>query len=183
MTDVPSRTFISIKIPALKAVRDIFDELEDVGNIRSPPFDQLHVTLLFLGDVNSKSIPTLCDRVRRALSDTNEFDVVLKDVGTFPRDDRPRIIWIGVEADPLNEIVLKISRELDMMHLDYDRRTFVPHITVGRANGKDDVHDLIERNRNLEFGSFRCTRIDVMESLIGRSGTKHSIIDSVTLAK
>lgn len=183
MTDVPSRTFISIKVPGLESVKDIVDELEDIGNIRSPPFDQLHITLLFLGDVDPGSIPTLCDRVRYSLSDTNGFDVVLKGIGTFPCDDRPRIIWIGVEADPLKDIVLKISKELDMMDLDYDRKTFVPHITVGRTNGRTDVRNIVERNRDLEFGSFRCTRIDIMESLIGWSGAKHSIIDSVILAK
>ena len=183
MSEELLRTFISIRIPAFKTIRDVIYKFKDLKNIRSPPFDQIHMTLCFIGDVNATLISELCNRIESALSNIEEFDVILKNIGTFPNKGDPRIIWIGLEADPLNCIVSKISKELDLMNLNYDRKTFVPHTTIGRVNGKTDIQDIIEKNRNIEFGSFRCDHIDIMKSIINQSETKHTIIRSVKLIK
>jgi 2'-5' RNA ligase len=64
-----------------------------------------------------------------------EFQISVGGIGAYPKIRRPRVIWIGVEA-PSELIHLQRSIEAQTARLGYakDRRSFSPHLTLGRVS-------------------------------------------------
>jgi 2'-5' RNA ligase len=47
---------------------------------------------------------------------------------------RPRVIWAGLDCQPLTEIAAALDRALAPFGFDPERRAFHAHITLGRVN-------------------------------------------------
>ncbi len=177
-----ARVFISVKIPITDGIQDILSELKCVRNVRVVNPEQTHITLKFLGDTDLKKIPGLCENLRRSLSEISEFDIVMKGMGAFPNLKNPRVVWLGFDrSDELMRLAEVVENTLVSMKLDFDEKKFFPHMTVGRINGKADVEEIIKNNASTEFCRFRCSSVEIMKSVLGPNGAKHTVIDSIQL--
>jgi len=93
--------------------------------------DQLHLTLRFIGEVDN---PTFYE-IGAALAGVSQppFELSLKGLGTFPPRGEPHTLWVGVaRTEPLMALRRRIDRALRDVGLENDRRSFHPHITLGR---------------------------------------------------
>lgn len=177
-----TRTFISVELPQSDAVKDLADTLGDIPGVRITPFDQLHITLCFLGDVDDDRIPRICSELRRTFKDTEHFHLTVKGIGAFPNGRRARIIWAGIEDDGrLSSCASAIGHTLKRIGIRYDGKEFTPHITIARARDGVDVTKVIEGYSDTEFLSFECTSINVMKSVLRPSGAVHSVISEIPL--
>src|ERR1041385_6996009 len=89
------RTFIAID-PG-KAIRDqlvaLQESLTRTGvDVKWVEPDNLHVTLLLLGEVELKEAAALCDAVAAGVSGHKAFPMSVAGVGCFPNPRRPRIL-------------------------------------------------------------------------------------------
>jgi RNA 2',3'-cyclic 3'-phosphodiesterase len=95
--------------------------------------EQAHLTLVFLGNVDTVRAPAVVDAVSRDV-DLAPFDMALEGVGVFPPRGAPRVLWIGV-ADGAAELML-LERELatraSRLGIAIEERPFHPHLTIGR---------------------------------------------------
>jgi len=94
--------------------------------------ERYHITLRFVGDVPTASVPDLV-AAADALMSESAFPVKLTGTGTFPPKGIPHIIWVGVRADPLCGLRTRLDVALARIHLPYRGGKFSPHLTVGRA--------------------------------------------------
>ena len=174
------RTFISINIPDMPAVRDAKETLKDISGIAVPR--DIHMTLRFLGDVDVKKIERLSKQMS-SLKNYPPFDVSMKGLGAFPNVRDPRIVWIGAELRaPFYDILSEIDGVLDSLSIEYDKKPFKAHVTVGRVKRRSEpLIDLLNKHRSLEMGSFRCTEILLMSSVLTPSGAKHEVIGTLHL--
>lgn len=91
-----TRTFIAIELG--KAVRDRLIGLQEsltasAAGVKWVEPENLHVTLLFLGEVDDRELPGVCRAVQEALSEHAEFTLSVEGVGCFPN---PRgCAWCG----------------------------------------------------------------------------------------
>ncbi len=88
------------------------------------PADNLHITLAFIGET------TQTDTIRKALSEVHmePFKLSLSETGSFGN-----ILWIGADGDhELFEAAKNVRDALDRAGVSYDRKKFVPHITIIR---------------------------------------------------
>src|SRR5436305_8279934 len=69
--------------------------------------DNLHVTLLFLGEVDDRTLPAVCRAVALVAGRHEGFTLAVEGVGCFPNPRRPRVVWAGVGAG---------TRELVALH-------------------------------------------------------------------
>lgn len=71
------------------------------------------------------------------------FDISVGGMGVFPKITQPRVIWVGVEA-PDDLASLQRAIENDMQRLGYvrERRSFTPHLTLGRVSRNANSHEL-----------------------------------------
>src|SRR5947199_4392979 len=60
--------------------------------------ENLHVTLLFLGEVDEREVPAVCRVVAEQTQQHPVFPMSIEKVGCFPNPRRPRVLWIGVGA-------------------------------------------------------------------------------------
>src|SRR5262249_59819144 len=58
--------------------------------------ENLHVTLLFLGEVVDRDVPAVCSAVAAVCARHGAFPVTVELVGCFPNPPRPRVVWVGV---------------------------------------------------------------------------------------
>ena len=126
------RSFLAISLPD-----DLTDRLMDlqtgVKNARWIEADSLHLTLLFLGN---------CDR--RTLSDLDaglsgmrmeRFSLTPQGVGAFG-GAKPRLLYSAfAPSEPLLRLRAKIERIAESAEIAVERRKFVPHVTLARCGG------------------------------------------------
>jgi len=169
------RTFIAIELPdaiqhAIEKETAALRESIDSGCVRWTPVDNVHVTLKFLGDSSAPNIELLKQMLDREAAAVPPFEVTLQNLGSFPNQRRPRIIWIGLEA-PAALASLQRAVEAGAARLGYEAegRPFSPHLTIGRVR------------QNLQPAQLQTIGMRLKENQIGRIGS--SRVDSVELFK
>jgi len=90
--------------------------------------ENLHLTLAFIGelpDARGTEVAAAC-----AALPPMACDWALTEIGFFAR---PRVLWAGgVLSDELAAIAASARALLDRMNVGYDRKPFVPHVTLLR---------------------------------------------------
>lgn len=126
----------------------------------------LHITLWFLGEVPDAEAEAIVDALRPAWN-TAAFEVSVSGAGAFPPSGQPRIIWFGVTAgaERMVDLHRELSGRLTRLAFEPERRSYKPHITVGRVKEAGRVRWSAARSALAEA--------DV------RGGTSH--VQSVTL--
>lgn len=125
-----------------QALEQVKRELPRHGGRETHP-DDLHVTLVFLGDVEpqmrscaERVAEQAADRVRAA-----PCGLTLDRIGCFPR---PRILWCGASErqPPLLDLVGALNQALPGCGFVPERRPFAPHVTLVRNACPLPVRDL-----------------------------------------
>ena len=95
--------------------------------------DRMHLTLVFLGEVEAAGVPRIVAAVERPV-DAPPFDMALETIGTFPSTGAPRAIWVGVGAGAvqLTGLHADVARRIGPLGLALESRPFHPHLTLGR---------------------------------------------------
>jgi len=168
------RTFIAIPLPDavkenLKRVQTLLEPVSEGIKWTDP--ELLHITLKFLGDTPD----WLMDKVRlefnRIAEGAEPFQLQLSELGQFPKEGDPRILWAGLQRSP--SAVYRLSDELNTGYLgmgfDDTGKRFSPHITLGRIKHK--VHEDFQSSYydiKLEPEVFQIDRIIWYESCYRR---------------
>ena len=119
-------------IPAFRAARKCLADLE--GRVRWVRPEGMHLTLKFLGDVESTAVPGIMVAIRAVAGRTPPMALHTTDVGA-PNPYRARVIWLGVGGDTGILGGLRADLEDAMCGLGFEReeRRFQPHVTLARA--------------------------------------------------
>jgi RNA 2',3'-cyclic 3'-phosphodiesterase len=97
---------------------------------RFSPEENLHLTLVFLGEV----APEQLDDAKGALDAArgNAFSLHIGGIGCFRRDGGD-IYWAGIErTQPLSNLYFSLCTELRGRGFSVERRAFHPHLTLVR---------------------------------------------------
>lgn len=97
--------------------------------------DNIHLTLKFLGDVSLSNLEILQNILASEINTYPQFEISVGELGAFPNQRRPRILWIGVKSPPeLKEMQFNIETNLERLGYPREDRPFSPHLTLGRLN-------------------------------------------------
>src|SRR5436190_22217863 len=93
------RTFIAVDLG--KTIRDriikLQEQLARTGTeVKWVEPENLHVTLLFLGEVDNREVPAVCKVIAEGTAKQPPFPMSVETVGCFPNPRRPRVVWVGV---------------------------------------------------------------------------------------
>ena len=95
--------------------------------------DRIHLTLVFLGEVEDVRVPALVETMgRRVVGEP--FDMTLENIGVFPPRGAPLVVWVGVsEADAALRALHDVLAQRVAAHdIPIESRPFSPHLTLGR---------------------------------------------------
>lgn len=183
------RTFVALNLrPDLRAALHAAGAplREAVGRAVSwTAADALHVTLKFLGERPDAFADDLASRLRAPVGREPAFDLRLGGVGAFPSLARPRILWVGVAANPtLARLYHHVEDASEALGAAREQRPFHPHVTLGRVRqgGRLDGRALARAAEAVGFRAVERVRsLDVMESLLGRGGARYRVAAAIPL--
>jgi len=94
---------------------------------------QLHLTLVFLGEIGDARVPAIVEAMTADLS-MPSFDIEFASCGVFPPHGQARVLWLGVGRGDRETATLfeTVSDRLETVGVPRERRPFAPHLTLGR---------------------------------------------------
>jgi len=185
------RAFVAIFPPAelVEKIATAQDELkvrDDNGAVRWTRPTQIHLTLKFLGDVSSASLPEVERALDGACRTIIPFRLEAAGFGTFPDIRKPRVLWVGLEGDleSLQKLATQISSALPMFGRQEEQK-FHPHLTLGRVRDASDVSSrnvvAAMANRSRErFGEWEVSEVHLMQSDLSRGAAEYRRVFSFT---
>lgn len=161
-------------------------ELERAGaDVRWERASNLHLTLNFLGDVPEQQLPELQKLIALSLQDIPSFPVVYQELGSFPDNHRPRVIWLGCKSPTgmLAQVKDRLDGALTSIGFPSESRPFHPHITLGRVKSTRGLKHLTPMLESLTFEP-RESMVDgilVMRSMLRPQGAEYSVVCKINL--
>ena len=124
--------------------------------------ENLHLTLVFLGEVDPAKVALITKAMLELRADT--FELSLQGLGNFRRNEGD-IYWIGIEKNAMiDEIYLQLFRNLSQVGFELENRPFKPHLTIGRRVIINPDFDKREFDRSTPVMKMNIDRISLMKS-------------------
>lgn len=186
------RTFFCIELEeALKVQLDAITQSlrrktqAKVGWVRK---ENLHITLKFLGEINTTSVEDLKKAAEAALDGLTCFELTLDKLGVFPDLRKPRVIWIGSTQVPEAALELHAALEERLTRLGFapEDHKYTPHITLGRVKeiSKSEAEQLAQQMQTIAFSyTAKAEGITLMESRLTPSGSIYTPLFRLKFAR
>ncbi len=176
-----TRAFIAVDIePGVrKRLAGLVAKME-CDAVRPVREDQIHITLLFLGDLDDTEIKAMSDAL--AGIDEQPFNVMMNGIGTFRGGDL-RIIYAKIidGAEELTRIHSALKESSDALGIKTDEREFPPHATIARVNNPSSsdisyLQGFLANHSEDTLGNFTCSQIKLKSSVLSEKGPTYSDI-------
>jgi 2'-5' RNA ligase len=166
------RIFIAINLPEniKKELANYQSKWPDLP-VRWTKKENLHITLEFLGYLVDEELMELSQKTREIASKNKPFSIHLNKICYGPvqsstKSKTPRMVWVmGNKIKEFN---------------------FVPHITLGRLRTwqwrQIEPEERPEVNEDIDL-TFEVNSIEIMESVLKRTGPEYIILESVPLGR
>jgi 2'-5' RNA ligase len=147
---------------------------------RWTPTANLHLTMRFLGQVETALAEGIADRV--AATAPASFEVRLGDLGTFKRGRLARVVWLGLGAggEDASALAELVEAECVRAGLEPERRRFNAHLTLARARSRDGSQ-LPELPDPPDLPSWHASELILYRSRPGRGGSVYEPLRRVSL--
>ena len=186
------RAFIAVELPSfLKEELGRIESILKAGNttpVKWVDFENIHLTLKFLGDIESSRVGEIIEGIKNACVGISPFELKIKGLGVFPNPARTRIAWVGLidSTDELSLLQRNIESEMEKLEYERETRKFSPHLTLARVRDQA-TPDERKRFGNLvtatAFSSERITvnSVSLMQSHLTRQGALYTCLGSIRL--
>jgi RNA 2',3'-cyclic 3'-phosphodiesterase len=182
------RTFVAVFPPpeTQEALADAARGLPVVGKVRLTPPANIHLTLKFLGDVSQQDLGRLAEALEPVRERHEPFEASISGFGAFPSPRRARILWAGIGegAAELRALARDVEESLEPLGFEREDRTYVPHLTLGRARGRPVALETVEtvESPSLVPEFFVC-HAELVESVLGGAGAAYSTLAAYPLSE
>jgi 2'-5' RNA ligase len=176
------RLFVGLTLPSeVQAALGAMDP--HLRGLRWLPAAQLHLTLSFLGDVETASLDTLKDKLGAV--HVPPFFLPLQGIGAFNSRGRPSVVWVGVGKGHPHLFALHkhVQDAVLQAGLEADLRPFHPHVTVGRVLdlSKQALQPFLKQHAEDDFGMFHVDSFTLFSSRLRPDGATYTPLLEVNL--
>ena len=143
--------------------------------------DQLHITLKFIGEVDSQKFIEIRDKLLEIRMD--QFQLQIKGVGYYPpgnssKRNVPKVLWAGI-GDPvyITKLRNKIENTFNELGLKREGRKFNPHVTLARLKNSHSlsIAEFLSAYTNFKSDNFRVGEFRLYSSKLLPGGAVHNI--------
>ncbi|MCX7757381.1 MAG: RNA 2',3'-cyclic phosphodiesterase [candidate division WOR-3 bacterium] len=190
------RTFIAVPLPEnikteIAAMTENFiHEFSSTINLTSIRWvnrENLHLTLIFLGEVTVDFVDESQKIVEQVAKTYKSFNIQLKGLGVFPNMHSARVLWIGIKDDANN--IIKIQKLLvdSLMAIGYkpEERKFHPHVTIARFKiiHTNEIKDKLSKILKINYEStiFPIDSLILFKSTLTPDGPIYEVIKKFKL--
>lgn len=186
-----TRTFVAVSADdaLCRAAGSVIERLRPhAPRARWVDADQLHLTLLFLGDLSDAEVADACGRADWAARANQPFTISVAGVRAFPDPSKPRAVWLGVQdgVAPLERLQADVDDAVGDLASRSDRRPFTPHWTLARLNRRDTTAggrliDAVASVAEHPAGRLSVDCLQVIGSELTRDGPEHHVLATCPL--
>lgn len=181
------RAFIAFGLgaDARAAIADYVMALRNLrGRVSWVKAENVHLTLKFLGDTPQEKIDNIADVLRDVARTASPISVTIGGGGVFPNEQRPRVLWIGMEeaSGALQELATAIDERLHRLGFAKENRPFHPHLTIGRVRD-GSVAKIVAAMRDQPFDhrAVQLNEIALMRSELHPGGSVYTPLCEIML--
>lgn len=174
------RLFVALRPPPDIRER-LLDVMDGVRGARWQDDDQLHLTLRFIGEVDTRTAEDTAAALASIRAAPPELR--LAGCGMFHTRGKPNALWAGVAPrDPLAALHRKVDQALIRAGLEPERRAYQPHITLARLPGSaGPVEAFLAAHAALSSPPFRIEHMTLFESHLGHGGASYEPVERYAL--
>lgn len=185
------RSFIALPITAAiqKSAATLVRRLSgERDGIKWVPNENLHLTLKFLGDVDNREVPKVCEVLRQCCEGLEPFNLQFRGAGAFPDPARARVVYAGIiqGGDVLTKLVGRLEPALAELGFKPEPRDYIPHLTLGRTRGGSrraapEIAERIRREAGYDLGSMYAEQVCLYASFLDKAGPTYQVMDTIPL--
>ncbi|QDU64692.1 2'-5'-RNA ligase [Planctomycetes bacterium Pan216] len=177
------RTFVALRFDEqtnAELERFIGELRRSYPDVKWAPAENLHLTLVFLGDVHVNDLNGITEALAEVGREFDPYWLSLRAIGCFPKPARARIVWVGCDegSDETTTLQDLIATQLEPFGYRRENRPYRPHVTIGRAKGRHPLafdHG-VRKWASWHGGPTEITEICTMGSQLGRHGPTYSVL-------
>ncbi|WP_161490792.1 RNA 2',3'-cyclic phosphodiesterase [Methanonatronarchaeum thermophilum] len=183
------RSFISLDLPSefKDEIERIQHELSASGadlNLVDP--EKVHITLKFLGEIDSNQLKKVVSGVENAVKGFNSFKASIEEVGVFPDIGYIKVVWLGVDkgSEKVVDLHKRIEREMVSIGFSEEEHEFVPHATLARVKSgrnKERLVDALKKNEGIYVGETTFDVVKIKKSELKPEGPEYTDLKEVKL--
>lgn len=176
---MPLRLFIAA-YPPPEIAAALVDAARGLGlsSLKPSSPDQVHITLLFIGDTDERRLDETAESMHRAASGVRAMSLSVDRLIALPERGDARLIAGEASAPPvLTELQKRLAQRLVRTRPTRERG-FLPHLTLGRFPGSGVR--LRERAWRVAKLAFQLAEIRLMASVLKPSGAEHREMERAT---
>ena len=177
------RSFIALQLSVvsrhqLAEMADHYQAQDKYNEISWPDSENYHVTLAFLGSQTSGDLQRLAEQLGFVVQLDTDFSVTATELSYFPYHSRPNALAAMIKLDTTLE---RLKNQVDLVlrnsGIRYDKRKFIPHVTLGRVRGRKSPRLAIPPSYiDLELS---CTGLALFRSELHSDGAVYTPIYSI----
>lgn len=172
------RVFISIDLPneIKKEIRKIQDILPEFAG-KKTEFENLHLTLKFLGEVSENVISKIRENLRGIK--TPDFETEIDGIGVFS-EIFVKIVWIHLKgAEELQKLV-----DDKLEDIFQPEARFMSHITIARVKNIKDKKNFLNELKKIKIPKirFNVNSFNLKKSELFQKGPIYKIIEEFRLS-
>jgi len=188
------RLFVALEIPS-KVRQELASLIGDLrrttgqSSANRPKWvrpENLHLTLKFIGEVADEKVAAICSALV-SVTQGKPMELEFRDIGFFPTERRPRVLWAGIEGSPrLQVLAADVESALERVGIPREQRAFQPHLTLARFDppGLDiKLGAAIAQNAGRIFGSLRAHEFHLIESQLKSTGAEYTTVKTFPFAE
>ncbi|MBA3354386.1 MAG: RNA 2',3'-cyclic phosphodiesterase [Pyrinomonadaceae bacterium] len=142
--------------------------------------ENIHLTLKFLGEIQTSRLNNLSNAAARAVADFSRFQITLEETGVFPKHGSPRVLWIGIkdESGKLAEFHTRLEKACAREGFAREERPFHPHLTIARLRKPQGARTLAAAHKEMRFEPAVVAVSDllVIRSELSGAGSRYTVI-------
>ncbi len=178
------RTFIAIEVP--ERIRKKIDGLIKETTQKKLPikwvkFENLHITLKFLGEIDEKKKHELVPAIAEISKNFKPFQIGLHGISCFPSPKNPRVIWVGLKegGEQICEIANTLEERLGQCGFPKEEKKFHAHLTIGRVKIFCNIDDILKKEITTEI--FPIDALVLFKSTLKIEGPIYEVLEKFTL--
>lgn len=176
------RLFVAIELPdnitrALASVQEVLKGRSGAQAVRWTDPRGTHLTLKFLGETSERLVPDIQTCIAETCQRFGPIRLRLAEIGAFPNFRRPRVLWVGLTAEPNSDLMglqAQIERSLARLGFPQENRDFSPHLTLGRVRqggcGPGGLAEMFSQTVAVPALEFVAEEVSLMQSILNPNG-------------
>jgi 2'-5' RNA ligase len=168
------RLFVAIDLP-YDVRKHLSQWLPPHSGLKHTQPEQLHLTLLFLGECTQEQASLI--KIRLQNIHFESFQITVRNIGAFPDKKNPQVFWAGVEkSKELMVLHTRVKEALLMFKDSGIAHGFKPHITLARAAKGYEYKETERFYKKMGEITVPVYSFCLKKSVLSQKGSRHSVL-------